>query len=115
MDYFKPLVGFVEPARADLQGLLRLFHRPWARDEGRAHAPSLSVELEQLMMSWVLYRDDGAPLGCVLRLHGGEATYAYTTTGALRRLGACSTDDGGQARGRARGRDRGGPRLGEGD
>ena len=29
------------------------------------------------------YRDDGAPLGCVLRLHGGEATYAYTTTGAL--------------------------------
>jgi hypothetical protein len=25
----------------------------------------------------VLYRDDGAPLGCVLR-HGGEATYAPT-------------------------------------
>ena len=25
--------------------------------------------------------------------HGGEATYAYTTTGALRRLGACRTDD----------------------
>jgi hypothetical protein len=41
----------------------------------------------------VLYRDDGVPLGCVLRLHGGEATYAYTTTGALRRLGSCATDD----------------------
>ena len=44
-------------------------------------------------MCQVLYRDDGEPLGCVLRLHGGEATYAYTTTGALRRLGACSSDD----------------------
>ena len=41
----------------------------------------------------MLYRDDGAPLGRVLRFHGGEATYAYTTTGALRRLGACLTDD----------------------
>jgi hypothetical protein len=41
----------------------------------------------------VLYRDDGAPLGCVLRLEGGEATYAYTTTAALRRLGACSSDE----------------------
>ena len=41
-------------------------------------------------MCQVLYRDDGAPLGCVLRPpNGGEATYAYTTTGALRRLGAC--------------------------
>ena len=36
-------------------------------------------------------RDDGAPLGCVLRPHGG--TYAYTTAGALRSLGACPTDD----------------------
>jgi hypothetical protein len=44
-------------------------------------------------MCQVLYRDDGAPLGCVLRPHGGEATYAYTTAGALRRLGACPTDD----------------------
>jgi hypothetical protein len=34
----------------------------------------------------VLYRDDGAPLGCVLRLRGGEATYAYTTTGVPRRV-----------------------------
>jgi hypothetical protein len=25
--------------------------------------------------------------------NGGETTYAYTTTGALRRLGACSSDD----------------------
>jgi hypothetical protein len=25
--------------------------------------------------------------------HGGEATYAYTTTGALGRMGACRTDD----------------------
>jgi hypothetical protein len=41
----------------------------------------------------VLYRDDGAPLGYVLRLVGGEATDAYTTTGVLRRLGACPTDD----------------------
>ena len=44
-------------------------------------------------MCRVLYRDDGAPLGCVLRLQGGEATYAYTPTGALRRLGSCPTDD----------------------
>ena len=36
-------------------------------------------------MCQVFYRDDGAPLGCVLRPHGG--TYAYTTAGALRRLG----------------------------
>jgi hypothetical protein len=43
-------------------------------------------------MCQVLYRDDGAPFGCVLRPHGGEATYAYTTTGALRRLGSCPTD-----------------------
>ena len=35
--------------------------------------------------------DDGAPLGCVLHLHGGEATYAYTTTGALRLEGGNST------------------------
>jgi hypothetical protein len=41
-------------------------------------------------MCQVLYRDDGAPLGCVLRPHGGEATYAYTTTGALRRSSARS-------------------------
>jgi hypothetical protein len=26
--------------------------------------------------------------------YGGSSTYAYTTTGALRRLGACTTDDG---------------------
>jgi hypothetical protein len=39
-------------------------------------------------MCQVLSRDDGAPLGCVLRPpNGGEATYAYTITGALRRLG----------------------------
>ena len=44
-------------------------------------------------MCQVLYRDDGAPLGCVLRLKGSQDTYAYTTTGALRRLGACRTDD----------------------
>ena len=49
---------------------------------------------EECDMCQVLYRDDGAPLGCVLRPpNGGEATYAYTTTGALRRLGACSSDD----------------------
>jgi len=35
-------------------------------------------------MCQVLYRDDGAPLGCVLRLKGSQDTYAYTTTGALR-------------------------------
>jgi hypothetical protein len=40
-------------------------------------------------MCQVLYRDDGAPLGFVVRLEDGEPTYAYTTTGALRRLGAC--------------------------
>ena len=39
-------------------------------------------------MCQVLSRDDGAPLGCVLRPpNGGEATCAYTITGALRRLG----------------------------
>jgi hypothetical protein len=48
---------------------------------------------EDCEMCQVLYRDDGASLGCVLCLHGDEATYAYTTTGALRRLGACSSDD----------------------
>jgi hypothetical protein len=42
-------------------------------------------------MCQVLYRDGGAPLGCVLRVHGGEATCAYTTTGALRRLGFVPT------------------------
>jgi hypothetical protein len=41
----------------------------------------------------VLYRDDGVPLGCVLRLHDGDSAYAYTITSALRRLGACSSDD----------------------
>ena len=51
-------------------------------------------------MCQVLYRDDGAPLGCVLRPHGGEATYAYTTTGALRRLGFVPDRRRGQARGR---------------
>ena len=35
---------------------------------------------EECDMCQVLYRDDGAPLGCVVRLEGGEATYAYTTT-----------------------------------
>ena len=44
-------------------------------------------------MCHVLYRDDRAPLGCVPRLRGGEATYAYTTTRELRRLGAWLTDD----------------------
>ena len=34
-------------------------------------------------MCQVLYRDDGAPLGCVLRLHGGEAVTHYC--GALQR------------------------------
>jgi hypothetical protein len=43
---------------------------------------------------------DGAPLGCVLRPHGGEGTYAYTTTGALRGLGFVPDRRGGQARGR---------------
>jgi hypothetical protein len=43
---------------------------------------------EECDMCQVLSRDDGAPLGCVLRPpNGGEATYAYTITGALRRLG----------------------------
>jgi hypothetical protein len=42
-------------------------------------------------MCQVLYRDDGAPrLRPALRR---QATYAYTTAGALRRLGACPTDD----------------------
>jgi hypothetical protein len=36
---------------------------------------------EDCEMCRALYRDDGAPLGCVLRIHGGEATYAYATTG----------------------------------
>jgi hypothetical protein len=49
---------------------------------------------EDCEMCRVLYRDHGAPLGCVPRLYGGSSTYAYTTTGALRRLGACTTDDG---------------------
>ena len=50
----------------------------------------------------VLYRDDIEALGCVLRLHGGEATYAYHDHGraaAPRR--ACPRC--GQERGRARG------------
>ena len=31
-------------------------------------------------MHQALYRDDGELLGMVLRLHGGEDTYAYTVT-----------------------------------
>ena len=42
-------------------------------------------------MCEVLYRDDGAPFGCVLRPHGGEGTYAYTTTGALGAWASCPT------------------------
>jgi hypothetical protein len=45
-------------------------------------------------MHQALYRDDGELLGMVLRLHGGEDTYAYTVTPiGLRRLGACWSDD----------------------
>jgi hypothetical protein len=41
-------------------------------------------------MHQALYRDDGELLGMVLRLHGGEDTYAYTVTPiGLRRLGEC--------------------------
>jgi hypothetical protein len=48
---------------------------------------------EECDMCQVLSRDDGAPLGCVLRPpNGGEATYAYTITGALRR--AVGTEEG---------------------
>ena len=48
---------------------------------------------EDCEMCQELYRDDGAPLGCVLRLEGASSTYAYTTTGVPRRLGACPTDE----------------------
>jgi hypothetical protein len=44
----------------------------------------------------VLYRDDGVVLGLVVRLRGGENTDAYVYTAAhdaLRRLGACWSDD----------------------
>jgi hypothetical protein len=44
----------------------------------------------------VLYRDDGVVLGLVMRLRGGEDTDAYVYTAAhdaLRRLGACRSDD----------------------
>ena len=53
-------------------------------------------------MCQVLYRDDGAPLGSVLRPHGGEATYAYNDHGRAAAPGrACPRC--GQERGRARG------------
>jgi len=52
----------------------------WNGDEWR------DKPTEDCEMCQVLYRDDGAPLGCVLRLYSGSSTYAYTTTGALRRL-----------------------------
>jgi hypothetical protein len=44
----------------------------------------------------LLYRDDGVVLGLVMRLRGGENTDAYVYTAAhdaLRRLGACWSDD----------------------
>jgi hypothetical protein len=44
----------------------------------------------------LLYRDDGVVLGLVLRLRGVENTDAYVCTAehdALRRLGACWSDD----------------------
>ena len=47
-------------------------------------------------MCQVLSRDDGVVLGLVLRLRGVENTDAYVYTAAydaLRRLGACWSDD----------------------
>ena len=44
----------------------------------------------------LLYRDDGVVLGLVLRLRGAGNTDAYVYTAAhdaLRRLGACCSDD----------------------
>jgi len=44
----------------------------------------------------VLYRDDGVVLGLVIRLRGVKNTDAYVYTAAhdaLRRLGACRSDD----------------------
>jgi hypothetical protein len=44
----------------------------------------------------LLYRDDGVVLGLVMRLRGDEDTYAYVYAAAhdaLRRLGACWSDD----------------------
>jgi hypothetical protein len=49
-------------------------------------------------MCQVLYRDDGAPLGTVVRLEGASLTFAYTTMGALRHLGARPTDEAAKAR-----------------
>jgi hypothetical protein len=57
--------------------------------------PMHQVEIE---MGWRATRDDGALLGCVVRLHEDDcSTYAYTTTGELRRLGACSCDQAARA------------------
>jgi hypothetical protein len=39
-----------------------------------------SEDVEGCDMHQALYRDDGELLGMVLRLHGGEETYAYTVT-----------------------------------
>ena len=57
------------------------------------------------MTDFWLYRDDGAPLGCVIRLHEDGATCAYTT-GVIGRLGSCHQRRGSSSIGRARGRHR---------
>ena len=59
------------------------------------------------------YCDDGVVLGLVMWLRGGADTYAYVYTAArdaLRRLGACWSDDAARraVEGRARSRHRGG-------
>ena len=57
----------------------------------RSNAEYWDADLYQL-----LYRDDGVVLGLVIRLRGGEDTYAYVYAAAhdaLRRLGACWNDD----------------------
>ena len=57
----------------------------------RSDAEYCDADLYQL-----LYRDDGVLLGLVMRLRGGKNTDAYVYTAAhdaLRRLGACWSDD----------------------
>jgi hypothetical protein len=57
----------------------------------RSDAEYCDADLYQL-----LYRDDGVVLGLVMRLRGREDTDAYVYTAAhdaLRRLGACWSDD----------------------
>ena len=59
---------------------------------------------EDAVLSQVLYRDDGRPLGMIMRYYEDAPTYAWVRVSSdrfFKRLGACSTDQAARNAGRA--------------